>query len=81
VEAQGAPAELASRERTLSLRVHGDCASFSRVARERGAKVIGEGPLLEVDLGESLRIKDLLAVARETEAVVVEVHPLARAFA
>jgi ABC-2 type transport system ATP-binding protein len=81
VAAQGAPAELAARERTVTLRVHGDCDDFARVARERGAKVSGAGPLFEVDLGEGLKVKDLLAAARDTEAVVVEVRPLARTFA
>jgi ABC-2 type transport system ATP-binding protein len=81
VTAQGAPGELAGQERTVALRVHGDCEDFSRVARERGATVVGAGPLLRIDLGATLKVTDLLAVARETEAVVIEVHPVARAFA
>jgi ABC-type multidrug transport system ATPase subunit len=79
--AQGAPAELVARERTLALRIHGDSEEFARVARERGAHVTGAGGLLQVDLGENMKVKDLLAVASETEAVVIEVIPIARAFA
>jgi ABC-type multidrug transport system ATPase subunit len=79
--AQGAPAELLAREHTLALRIHGDSEGFARVARERGAKVTGAGGLLQVDLGENMKVKDLLAVASETEAVVIEVIPIARAFA
>ncbi len=81
VAAQGAPAELASRDHLVALRVHGDSAHFARVATERGAKVTGTGALLHVDLGENLKVKDLVAVARDTEAVVIEVRPVARAFA
>lgn len=81
VDAQGAPAELASSERTVALRVEGDSASFARVAAERGAKVAGVGGHLRVDLGETLKVRDLLAVAAETQATLIEVRPVSGAFA
>ena len=81
VAGQGAPAELAAQERTVAVRVQGDSASFARAAAERGATVSGTGALLRVDLGESLQVRDLLAVAIETQATLVEVRPVARTFA
>jgi ABC-type multidrug transport system ATPase subunit len=81
VVAQGAPAELAARERVVTLRVHGDTEDFAKLVRSRGAEVRGEGAILEVDLGADLRVKDLLQAASETASVIIEVRPVARAFA
>jgi ABC-2 type transport system ATP-binding protein len=85
IAAQGAPAEIASRERTLALRVHGDLAAFTRAVEARGgraeAAVSGASPaLVRVDLGP-LAARDLLGIAAESDAVVVELRPLARSFA
>jgi ABC-2 type transport system ATP-binding protein len=81
VIAQGAPAELAAHERTYALRVLGRAEDFARLAAARGARVSGSGNHLTVDLGESLLVSDLLRVAAETEATVLELEPLAHAFA
>jgi ABC-type multidrug transport system ATPase subunit len=78
VLAQGAPAELASRERAYALKVLGHSEDFARVARARGARVSGIGADLTVDLGP-LAVSDLLRVAAEVEATVLELEPVAYA--
>jgi ABC-type multidrug transport system ATPase subunit len=85
VSAQGAPAEIATREHTLALRVHGDAEAFAqRVQAEGGrAQVSAETspPVhVRVELGP-LVARDLLRIAAESRAVVVELRPLARTFA
>jgi ABC-type multidrug transport system ATPase subunit len=80
VLAQGAPAELASRERAYAVRVLGHSEDFARLATARGAHVSGIGTDLTVDLGPSLAVSDLLRVAVEAEATVLELEPVAHAF-
>ena len=86
VAAQGAPAEIASRERTFSLRVYGEAAAFTRLAVSRGAVVQGAsasgraGAQMTMDLGE-LTTADLMATAAQANAVIVELSPLTRSFA
>jgi ABC-2 type transport system ATP-binding protein len=85
VSAQGAPAELATRDRTLALRVHGDAAAFARGVEAGGgtAQVTAGTPApvhVRVELGP-LAARDLLRIAATSQAVVVELRPLARAFA
>jgi len=80
VLAQGAPAELATREHAYAVRVLGRAADFARIATERGAHVSGSGNDLTVDLGEGLSVSDLLRVALEARATVLELEPLAHAF-
>jgi len=80
VAGQGAPAELAARERAYALRVQGETAAFARRALERGARVGGTSSRMTVELGE-LSTRDLLAIALESNAVVLELVPLAGAFA
>jgi ABC-type multidrug transport system ATPase subunit len=85
VTAQGAPAEIAAAERTLVLRVHGKVDEFRRAVDALGGRVqaTANGPPpvhVRVDLGP-LRARDLLRVAIESEAVIVELRPLARPFA
>ncbi|MDP8999478.1 MAG: hypothetical protein M3O46_05145 [Myxococcota bacterium] len=85
VVAQGAPAEIAASERTLALRVHGDVDAFLRAVEARGAHALaapGAPPpaYVRVDLGP-LAARDLLHIAAESNAVVLELRPLARAFA
>jgi ABC-type multidrug transport system ATPase subunit len=79
VIAQGAPADLASRERSFALRVYGEAQDFARIVGERGARVSGEGERLVVDLGEHVTVKDLLHIARESKATILELYPLAHA--
>jgi ABC-type multidrug transport system ATPase subunit len=85
VSAQGAPAELAAAERTLALRVQGDVAAFARAVEAGGGHAevtIGAPPPVHVrvELGP-LSARDLLRIAEECRAMVVELRPLARAFA
>jgi ABC-type multidrug transport system ATPase subunit len=85
VEAQGPPAEIAAAATTVSLRVHGDAAAFARAIDAAGGRaVVTEGapsPVhVRVELGP-LEARHLVRIATETNAVVVELRPLARAFA
>jgi ABC-2 type transport system ATP-binding protein len=85
VAAQGAPAEIAANERSLALRVHGDHGAFVRAVETRGGRaVVAPGALaaayVRLDLGP-LAARDLLGIAAESGAVVVELRPLARPFA
>jgi ABC-type branched-subunit amino acid transport system ATPase component len=80
VIAQGAPAEVATRDRVYSLRLRGSGAAFAAAAERKGARVSGEGSSWVVDLGASLRVSDLLDVAAASESVVLELRPLAFAF-
>jgi ABC-type multidrug transport system ATPase subunit len=80
VVGQGAPAEVAARDRTYAIRLHGRGAAFARLAEERGARVAGAGSLWTVDLGEGLRTSDLLDMALRSNTVVLELRPLAHAF-
>lgn len=81
VVAQGAPAELSARERAYAVRVLGSTADFTRIASSRGAIISGRGAELTVDLGDSLAVSDLLRAAAEAKATIVELRPLAHAFA
>jgi ABC-type multidrug transport system ATPase subunit len=81
VVAQGAPAELAARERAYAVRVLGQAAEFSRIASSRGARVSGHGAELTIDLGESLAVSDLLRAAQDARATILELRPLAHALA
>ena len=85
VVAQGPPAEIAAAEKTLSLRVAGNLAAFRRAIEERGGRteVHGAAPPpchVRVELGP-LAARDLVRIAAECDALVVELRPLSRAFA
>jgi ABC-2 type transport system ATP-binding protein len=85
VSAQGAPGELAASDRAVALRVHGDVAAFARAVEAGGgrAEVAAGAPPpvpVRVDLGP-LAARDLLRLAAGCGAVVVELRPVARAFA
>jgi ABC-2 type transport system ATP-binding protein len=90
VALQGAPAELAASEGTFSLRVIGDVRAFVQLAAARGARLLAPLPpfgpepppalQIGIDLGE-LGTSDLLAIASSCDAVILELRPLARAFA
>jgi ABC-type multidrug transport system ATPase subunit len=88
VTAQGAPAEIAAAERTLALRVHGQVDAFLRGVEASGGRAegVGEGPqppgpprFVRVELGP-LSSRDLFRIAAESDAVVIELRPLARPF-
>jgi ABC-type multidrug transport system ATPase subunit len=80
VLAQGAPAEVAARDRSYSVRLHGPLAPFVALAEQRGARVTSRGAAATVDLGASLEVTDLLDVAMSTGTVILELRPVARAF-
>jgi ABC-type multidrug transport system ATPase subunit len=88
VALQGAPGELAANEGVFSLRVGGDVRAFVQLAAARGARLLAplppSGPAavlpIGIDLGQ-LGTSDLLAIASSCDAVILELRPLARAFA
>jgi hypothetical protein len=85
VAAQGAPAELAAAERTLALRVEGDVAAFARGVEAAGGRAFPTpgtpSPVhVRVELGP-LAARELLRIAIDARAVVVELRPIGRAFA
>lgn len=85
VVAQGAPGEIAAGERTLALRVLGDFEAFARAVDASGGRAqvsSGAPPAahVRVDLGP-LAARDLLRIAASSNAVVVELRPIARSFA
>jgi ABC-2 type transport system ATP-binding protein len=79
VVAQGAPAELAIRNRTYSIRVQGAADELAKRATEWGARVERTGAHLAVELREGQSTTELLALALDAGAVIVELRPLSRA--
>jgi hypothetical protein len=78
--ASGPPAEIASRERTLAMRVHGAKAgTYAERLRERGATVQSAGSTLTVTMPPELTPRDLVLLAKEADVVVLELAPLAPA--
>jgi ABC-type multidrug transport system ATPase subunit len=85
VVAQGPPAEIAAAERTLSLRVHGDVGAFARAVEAQGGQALVRAVTavearVRVDLGP-LAARDVMRIAAEAQAIVVELRPLSSAFA
>ncbi|HXX68466.1 MAG TPA: hypothetical protein VEK07_14855 [Polyangiaceae bacterium] len=85
VAQQGPPAQLAASERALALRVAGNTAAFATAVCAAGATLLGpvdgsQETRLRIDAGP-LATRDVLRIALECRAVVLEVHPIARAFA
>jgi len=85
VTVQGAPAEVAAAEGTLALRVQGNVDAFQRAVQAQGgrARVATGAPPpvhVRVELGP-LIARDLLRIAAESDATVVELRPLGRPFA
>ncbi len=83
--AQGSPTEIAAAESTLALRVYGEVDALVRAIEGRGGRAVAatgtQPPVhVRVELG-SLSSRDILLIALESNAVVVELRPLARAFA
>jgi ABC-type multidrug transport system ATPase subunit len=77
----GLPAEIASRERTYTVRTSGEAEPFAAKLRERGARVEGEGVVLTVTIPEDLATHELVALARDANVVVLELLPLSAALA
>ena len=78
----GVPAEIATRERTFSVRTSGDAsAAFADKLRERGAEVDADesGRALTVTMPEGLTTLELVSLARASDVVVVELQPLSGA--
>lgn len=81
VVAQGAPAEIAAREKSYAVRALGDVARFVRLVEDGGGSVSGATDgAMAIDLGADLKPRDLFALAEDARAVLVEVLPLGRAF-
>jgi ABC-type multidrug transport system ATPase subunit len=79
VVAQGAPAEIAAKESAFAVRIGGEAAAFVRLATQYGARVEhASGSDLTIELGE-LTTTDLMAIAAQANAVIVELSPLSRA--
>ncbi len=81
VVAQGPPAQIAARDRSYALKVRGSVDLLAELAEARGAKVARGVDELTIDLGGALSTRDLLRMAQETNAVIVELRPLAGVFA
>jgi ABC-type multidrug transport system ATPase subunit len=77
----GLPAEIASRERTYTVRTSGAAEPFAAKLRERGAHVEGAGAVLTVTMPEGLATHELVALARDANVVVLELLPLSGALA
>lgn len=85
VAAQGAPAEIAAADRALSIRVVGDVRTFTGALTAAGGRVLdgADGVArsrVSVNLGP-LATRNLLRIAEASGAVVLELRPLAYAFA
>jgi hypothetical protein len=83
---RGPPSELASRARTYSVDAHGAVEALAAKLASRVLRVESRllGPrsarfVVELAVGETTRA--LFACAEEVGAVVVELRPIARAFA
>jgi ABC-type multidrug transport system ATPase subunit len=85
VVAQGAPAEIAARENSFTVRATGDVGAFMSALTANGGLVHPSGrsedsAQFTVDLAD-LGTRDLLRVAGACKAVVLELRPLTRVFA
>jgi hypothetical protein len=88
VAAQGAPAEIAAAESAFVLRIGGDARAFVSAAEAEGARLLAGGDAhldprrdcITIELG-ALRALDVLRIAASSNAVVLELRPLSRAFA
>jgi len=81
VVAQGAPAEIAARERTYALRVIGSAHALAERAREKGATADAKDRELVVELGPGMTTADLFVIAREVAVTIVSLRPVAGALA
>jgi hypothetical protein len=75
----GSPAEIATRDRTYSVRLVGEgAAAFATLLRERGAQISGdpEARALTVTLPEALSTLEMITMAQAGNVVVVELLPV-----
>jgi ABC-type multidrug transport system ATPase subunit len=77
----GMPADIATRERTFTLRTEGDATAFAAKLRERGARVEPEQTpaALTVTMPEDLTTHEMVAIARASNVVVLELLPMSAA--
>ncbi len=82
----GMPADIASRERTFTLRTSGDAPAFAAKLRERGAQVEtpeteveGSTSHLTVTMPDDLTTHELVALARASHVIVLELLPMSGA--
>ncbi len=87
VAAQGAPAEIAAAERSYWLRVTGDVEAFAQAVEARGARLIAAPRAagdrvghMSIDLGP-LGTADVVRIASDSRATVLELRPMSVAFA
>jgi ABC-type multidrug transport system ATPase subunit len=85
VVAQGAPAEIATGDNAFVLRVGGDARAFVSAVQAEGARLLAAADdphpgSIAIDLG-GLRTLDVLRIASSSNAVVLELRPLAATFA
>ncbi len=85
VAARGAPAEIAASEGAFLVRVGGDAEAFVQAMEARGGKVLTSAveparACVTIELG-TLGTLDVLRIAAESNALVLELRPLARVFA
>jgi ABC-type taurine transport system ATPase subunit len=81
VDAHGAPAEIAAAERRFVARVQGPVDAFARLLAARGVRLQQDGARVVLDLVDGVSTSELLRLAVESNVTVVELHPVARAFA
>jgi hypothetical protein len=80
----GLPAEIATRDRTFTLRTHcvdgGDAPAFAAKLRARGAQVeTFVDTALTVTMPEDLTTHELIAIARASNVLVLELLPMSGA--
>jgi hypothetical protein len=81
VDAQGPPAEIAVADRRYMARIHGPVEALGARLSAKGARLEVQGAQVLLDLGEAMTTADLLGMCVETDVVIVEMIPLARALA
>ena len=72
---------IAARDRTYSVRTSGESEPFAAKLRERGARVEASGPSLTVTMPEDFATHELVALARDSNVIVLELLPLSGALA
>ena len=77
----GLPTEIVGRERTYTVRTAGEAEPFAAALRERGAHVESDKTTLTVTMPEDLHTHELVALARASNVVVLELLPLSGALA
>lgn len=79
VVSQGAPADLATRERTYALRVLGSAYALAELVRAKGATVRAADRELVVELGAEMTTGELFALAQEARVTIVAMRPVGAA--